>query len=96
MKPILLAVLLMPVFLTAQKNVSSPVSLWAKGAPGEAGKTWVEKDNTKPTDNKIAGRPAIRLTNVGDPTITVYSPAKKKYRCCHDRMPGRWLQYTGY
>lgn len=81
MKSILLPVLLLllvPVFLTAQKNISTPISLWPNGAPGEAGSTWVEKDNTKPTDNKIAGRPAIRLTDVGNPMITVYTPPKGK------------------
>jgi acetyl esterase/lipase len=37
-----------------------------------------EADTTKPSDNLIAGRPLIRLGNVGNPTITVYKPAKDK------------------
>jgi acetyl esterase/lipase len=77
--PVFTALLLAPFVLTAQSgNVSAPVSLWPKGAPGDAGTTWVEADQTKPTDNLIDGRPAIRLGNVGNPTITVYAPPKNR------------------
>lgn len=80
MKPaVLIAFLLVfaPILLSAQ-NKPSPASipLWPSGVPGEANSTLVERDNTKPTDNLVAGKPVIRLTDVGNPTITVY-PAKK-------------------
>ncbi len=82
MKPVFataLAALLAPLLLFSQSGtVSAPIALWAHGAPGDNGTTWVEKDQTKPTDALIDGRPAIRLGNVGNPTITVYSPPGNK------------------
>ncbi|MES2330574.1 MAG: alpha/beta hydrolase [Bacteroidota bacterium] len=72
-----LAIILFPVITSAQtKNISDPIRLWPNGAPGEMANPPAEKDNTKPTDNKPDGRAVIRLTNVSDPTITVYTPAK--------------------
>jgi acetyl esterase/lipase len=65
-----------PVVLSAQtKNISDPIHLWRNGAPGEMANPPAEKDNTKPTDNKPDGKPVIRLTNVSDPTITIYAPS---------------------
>jgi acetyl esterase/lipase len=73
------AAILIPLISTSQmKNISEPIHLWPKGAPGEMADAPAEKDNTKPADNKPDGRPVIRLANVSDPTITVYSPAKEK------------------
>src|SRR5262249_36340907 len=34
-----------------------------------------EADITKPTDNKVDGRPVMRLGNVSKPTISVYRPS---------------------
>lgn len=53
-----------------------PVQLWPGTAPGEKGNFGEEKDNTKPTDNIVAGKKVIRLGNVTVPTLTVY-PAPK-------------------
>ena len=50
------------------------IALWPQGAPGESGNIGAEKNTTKPTDGLIAGKPVIRLGNVSQPTITVYSP----------------------
>lgn len=73
------AVLLTPFIIFAQmKPVSEPIRLWPKGAPGEQPNAPAEKDNTKPTDNKPGGRYVTRLTNVSDPTITIYTPPKEK------------------
>ncbi|QHT65545.1 alpha/beta hydrolase [Rhodocytophaga rosea] len=64
---------------TASKPVASPlIALWPNGAPGEKGNIGEEKDMSKPTDNKVAGRELIRLGNVSNPTITVYRPSKEK------------------
>jgi acetyl esterase/lipase len=52
------------------------VHLWPKGVPGGTTIAGPEKDTTGPNDTQIAGRPLIRLTNVSDPTLTVYQPAK--------------------
>jgi acetyl esterase/lipase len=69
--------LFIPTMGSAQKNMSDPIHLWPKGVPGEITDPPAEKDNTKPTDNKPDGRPVIRITNVSDPTITIYSPSKE-------------------
>ena len=70
--------LLLPVSLSAQsKNAPTLIPLWPHSVPGETNKL-VERDNTKPTDNKVDGKPVIRLTDVGNPTITVYPPGKGK------------------
>lgn len=66
------------ITLAQMKKISEPIRLWPNGAPGEQPNPPAEKDNTKPTDNKPAGRPVIRLANVSDPTITVYYPDKEK------------------
>jgi acetyl esterase/lipase len=51
------------------------VELWPKGAPAEQGGLPEEKDTTKASDGKVAGRSVIRLGNVSKPTLTVYQPA---------------------
>jgi len=70
------------VFLTAAlaaaPAVSEPIRLWPARAPGEIATLPPEADQTKPTDDKIAGRPLIRLGNVSDPTITLYKPDPAK------------------
>jgi acetyl esterase/lipase len=50
------------------------VSIWPGTAPGETGAIGPEHDTTTTADNLIAGRPVIRLGDVTDPTMTVYSP----------------------
>ncbi len=57
---------------------ASPINLWPKGAPGEKGDIGEEKDTTGPNGQLVAGKRVIRLGNVSNPTITVYSPAKDK------------------
>lgn len=54
-----------------------PIILWPEGAPGEEGDVGEEKDTTKATDGRIAGKPVIRLGNVSGPTIAVY-PAPRE------------------
>jgi len=58
--------------------VSDPIRLWPGKAPGEKAALPPEADTTKPTDDLIAGRRLIRLGNVSDPTITIYSPDPAK------------------
>jgi acetyl esterase/lipase len=53
----------------------SPIRLWPGMAPGETGGIGPEKNATTPSDQLIAGKAFIRLTNVSDPTMTVYSPS---------------------
>lgn len=69
----------MPV--QAQKPAWQPphglatVNLWPGAAPGTPATYGPEFDNTKLSDNLIAGRPVIRLAGVSVPTLTIY-PAK--------------------
>ncbi|MGH9449395.1 MAG: alpha/beta hydrolase [Terriglobia bacterium] len=52
--------------------------LWPHGAPGGANATGPERNTTGPHDGLVAGKSVIRLTNVSDPTITLYEPEKAK------------------
>jgi acetyl esterase/lipase len=54
------------------------IKLWPGKAPGNETELPPEKDITKDSDDKVAGRRLIRLGNVSTPTITVYpAPAEK-------------------
>ena len=56
-----------------QAPPSGPVvHLWPKGVPGGTTVTGPEMDTTKPSDRVVSGRPVIRISNVSDPTLTVY------------------------
>jgi len=65
--------------LLAQKAAWDPgprhvtLSLWPHPQPAGAS----EADVTTAKDNLVAGKPVVRLTNVLNPTITVYSPTGK-------------------
>lgn len=65
-----------------------PISLWAQPKtdkstvtillwPGDQSKKSTEHDISKPGDGKVNDQPVIRLTDVTQPTITVYQAAKK-------------------
>ncbi|MCK5372527.1 MAG: alpha/beta hydrolase [Cyclobacteriaceae bacterium] len=49
-------------------------NIWPGKAPGEEKELSPEYDTTKPTDNLVAGRRVIRLTNVSIPQITIFKP----------------------
>ncbi|HEY1171190.1 MAG TPA: alpha/beta hydrolase [Verrucomicrobiae bacterium] len=53
-----------------------PIKLWSGKVPGDKDTVGEEKDMTKPAENKVGGKPVIRLGNVSEPTITFY-PAPK-------------------
>lgn len=55
-----------------------PISLWPETAPGEKGNIGAEIDTTKPTDKEVGGKRLIRLGNVSEPTLTIFSPPKDK------------------
>jgi acetyl esterase/lipase len=52
------------------------IPLWPHGAPGAPTNLPPEADMTTPKDNVVAGRPVIRLGNVSNPALTVYSPPR--------------------
>jgi acetyl esterase/lipase len=66
-----LAISLAGNLATAQQTV---LPLWPHATPEPAQTTEPEKDVTKPTDALISGHRTSRLTNVTNPTLTVYSP----------------------
>lgn len=55
-----------------------PIPLWPGRAPGETNTVSTERDTSKPGVGLIAGKPLIRLGNVSQPSITIYSPAASK------------------
>jgi acetyl esterase/lipase len=75
-------ILLLTAFCTGSSafgaTVSEPIPLWLKGAPDEKGEVGVEHDTTTKSAPLAAGQRVIRLSNVSQPTITVYRPSKFK------------------
>ena len=55
-----------------------PIRLWPKEAPGEKGDIGAEADMTKPTESLVAGKRVMRIGNVSQPTLTIFSPPKDK------------------
>ncbi len=49
--------------------------LWPDGAPDAIANPAPEVDTTTAKEPLIAGRPLIRLGNVSDPTLTLYTPS---------------------
>ncbi len=66
------------VGVTLQAAVSEPIRLWPGKAPGETMQLPAEADTTKPTDRLVNGKRIVRLGNVSEPTITIYSPERSK------------------
>lgn len=48
--------------------------LWPDGPPGHPQSPGPEKDITTSKDRLVAGKPILHLTDVSDPTITVFAP----------------------
>ena len=66
--------------VTDPPDSSAPVTLllWPAETPGVAALHAREHDATTPKDGLIGGRPVIHLTDISDPTITVYRPARTR------------------
>ena len=79
-----------PAWQPAPGHVTLP--LWPHGAPGATANQATEVDTTKPTDNLIAGKPLVRLGNVSNPTLTVYSPKGSEVRPAVVVFPGGGYQ----
>lgn len=52
--------------------------LWPQGTPEPWHVSGPEKDTTTPSDQLIAGKPLLRITNIATPTLTVYQPQSAK------------------
>ena len=57
-------------------SISGSIPLWPKGSPDENEKLSEEHDTTTANGDLVAGKRVIRLTNVSQPTITLYRPSK--------------------
>lgn len=53
---------------------AEPIRLWPGTPPGEKGNLPPEADTTTAADRLVAGRPVLRLGNVSEPTIEIFSP----------------------
>ncbi|GAB5402480.1 MAG: alpha/beta hydrolase [Aureliella sp.] len=54
------------------------MKLWPDTPPGRVVATEPEADTTKPDGREVAGKRVIRLGNVSEPMLTVYSPPEDK------------------
>src|SRR5215468_1190464 len=54
------------------------IALWPDRAPDDREPLGQEQDQTKPTDNLVAGKKLIRLGNVSKPTLSIYQASTAK------------------
>jgi acetyl esterase/lipase len=64
------------------------LDLWPHGAPGAPANPPTEADTTTAKENLIAGKPLVRLGNVSNPTLTLYTPAGKNTGAAVVVFPG--------
>jgi acetyl esterase/lipase len=86
---VLAAVVLVAITSTAQEPVT--LKLWPHGAPGTPTTKEPEQPIQRPDDNR---GPVTRITNVTDPTLTVYRPHNANTGAAIVAFPGgayRWL-----
>jgi len=77
--PALLALAaLFPALAGFAAEPAKTIALWPQAVPGEKGGIGAEADMTKPSDKPVGGRPLIRLGNVSQPTLTIFSPPKDR------------------
>lgn len=97
--PVVFLLLFSAVGLNAQKPAWQPapghltLPLWPGKAPGAPVSLPPELDLTTAKDPLIAGRPIIRLSNVADPTMTVYEPKGRKTGAAVLVFPGGGYQF---
>jgi acetyl esterase/lipase len=100
MKPLLFALCVMSVFgsLSAQKSVWQPspgnmqVPIWPGAAPDPQPVAGPEFSETSGKDFLPGGRPAVGVSNVTQPTMTVYSPKGKNTSAAIVVFPGGGYQ----
>jgi acetyl esterase/lipase len=76
----LLPILLAPIFLLAASAPAqhTTLPLWPNGNPEPSKVVGPEIDPTTDANRIVSGKPAIRVTNVSKPSLTVYSPDPAK------------------
>lgn len=81
--------------LAPAQQVTLP--LWPHGAPETASISGPERDTTTAADQLVAGKPVIRLTNVSQPTLTVYpAPSGKSSGAAVVVFPGGGYRILAY
>lgn len=78
MRQLFLPLILLSVSTPIMHAQNLTIPLWPSGAPNAPTNLGPEKDATTEKDNRPAGRPVTRLTNVTSPTLTVYQPPDEK------------------
>jgi hypothetical protein len=66
------------VVSTGALAAPDPLPLWPGRAPGETAALPPENDTTTSKDGLVAGKRVIRIGNVSQPTIAIYSPPAGK------------------
>lgn len=92
--PALLAALLCAVASAPAQQITLP--LWTDGAPEARTAKGAERDIDAPSDALIAGRKIIRLTDVSEPTLTVYKPTGANSGAAVLVFPGGGYQILAY
>ncbi len=90
----LLAIAVGASSLRAADPAPTVIQLWPGTAPEKKATSGRKRDVTKPTDGKPGGKSVIRLGNVSQPTITIYTPPAGKANCNRRRrLPRRRLRH---
>lgn len=76
--PILALLATVMTAFAADSQPLKPMKLWPSTAPDEKGNLPAEADTTDAKGGLVADKRVIRLGNVSEPTLTIYSPAKDK------------------
>ena len=69
-----LGLALAPTLLAADPTVWN---LWPGTPPGETREIGTEHDRTKSSDRLVGGRRVSRITNVSEPTLSIYKPSEE-------------------
>jgi acetyl esterase/lipase len=64
------------------------LALWPHGAPGAPTNPAPESDTTTAKDHVVAGKRVIRIGNVSNPTLTLYTPTRKSTGAAVVVFPG--------
>lgn len=87
----------MAVTITTASAQQLTLPLWSHGAPEASSARGPERDINAATDPLIAGRTIIRLTDVSEPTLTVYkADAAKNSKAAIMVFPGGGYQILAY
>jgi acetyl esterase/lipase len=74
--PVVALALFLAIDPARAADPTTTLTLWPGKPPGETKDLPPEAETTKPTDQKIAGKPVSRIGNVSTPTLAVFKPKK--------------------